>query len=245
MERMLAEASAETWAAPTRCDGWSVRDVVAHLVTVNRFWEASVRGGRDGRPTRMLAAFDPAADPGLFVESMSALHADDVFEQFVASNDGFLGAVAELSDEEWTRVAESPIGHVGLDRTIDHALWDAWVHERDIALPLGLPLVDEPDELAACLRYAAAAGPAINAGQPGAFTGLVQVSASDPETEFVVEVTTAVAVHEGAGGADVPCLRGGAAELIDALSVRTPLPANAPDEWHLVMQGVVRAFATE
>lgn len=244
MERMLAEASPQTWAAPSRCEGWSVREVIAHLVTVNGFFEASLRAGRDGHPTRMLASFDPAADPGRFVESMGALDASEVFEQFVASNDGFLGIVAELSGDEWDLVGEAPIGHVGLDRILDHALWDAWVHERDIALPLGLPTEEEADELAASLRYAAAVGPAITAGRAGAFTGTVQVVASDPETEFVVEVSTTVVVHEGPGDADVPCLRGRAAELIDALSVRTPLPADAPDEWQHVVQGVVRAFAT-
>ena len=41
-----------------------------------------------------------------------------------------------------------------------HALWDCWVHERDIVLPLGLPTAIEPDEVRACLRYAAALSPA-------------------------------------------------------------------------------------
>lgn len=171
MERMLAEASPQTWAAPSRCEGWSVREVIAHLVTVNGFFEASLRAGRDGHPTRMLASFDPAADPGRFVESMGALDASEVFEQFVASNDGFLGIVAELSGDEWDLVGEAPIGHVGLDRILDHALWDAWVHERDIALPLGLPTEEETGSwrpaFATPLRSVRRSAPAERGRSPG------------------------------------------------------------------------------
>src|SRR5437762_168616 len=51
------------WAASSRCDGWSVQDVVNHLVIVNGFWELSIREGLAGNPTRYLATFDPAASP--------------------------------------------------------------------------------------------------------------------------------------------------------------------------------------
>lgn len=244
MESLLADLSSEAWARPSRCEGWSVRDVVAHLVTVNRFWEASVRAGREGSPTRILAAFDPAAHPGLLVTSLGPICASEVLDQFVASNDGFLGVVAELTGDEWSLLAESPAGHVALDRVIDHALWDAWVHERDIGLPLGLTLEEEADELEASLRYAAAIGPALSAGRPGAFTGTLAVVATDPDTQFVVEGGTTITVHEGSPAEGLPCLRGAAADLIDALSVRDPLPADAPDEWRRMVQLLAAAFAT-
>lgn len=243
MERLLVDLSPEQWATPSRCEAWSVRDVIAHLVTVNGFFEASTRAGRVGKPTRMMTSFDPATHPAQFVDSMGSLSTGEVFEQFVASNGGFLGLVAELASDEWSLLAESPAGHVGLDRVIDHALWDSWVHERDIGLPLGLPLDEEADELEATLRYVAAVGPALAAGRPGAFTGSLEVAATDPEIRFVVEAGTTVVVHEGAAPEDgVPCLRGAATDLIDALSLRAPLPLEAPGEWHQMMQGTADAF---
>ena len=243
MERLLADLSPEAWAGPSRCDGWSVRDVIAHLVTVNQFWSSSVRAGRAGNPTRILASFDPAAHPDLLVASLGPISASEVFEQFVASNDEFLGLVDELTGDEWSLLAESPAGHVGLDRVIDHALWDSWVHERDIGVPMGLVLEEEADELEASLRYAAAIGPGLTAGQPGSFTGTLAVVATDPDTQFVVEAGRTVVVHEGPAADDLPCLRGPAVELIEALSVRAPLPAGTPDEWRLMMQGLATAFA--
>jgi uncharacterized protein (TIGR03083 family) len=242
MERLLAGLSAEQWAASTRCEAWSARDVIAHLVTVNQFWEASVRAGRDGNPTRILATFDPAAHPDLLVASMGPIGPEEVFEQFVASNDGFLGVVADLADDEWALVAESPLGHVPLGRVIDHALWDAWIHERDIALPAGLPVDEEPDELAACLRYAASAGAAMDAGRPGSFTGTLAVASTDPVVEIVVDAGTTVTLRDGTADPSVPVLTGRTADLVDALSLRAPLPESTPPEWHHMVQGLTTAF---
>ena len=41
MQTMLAAFTDEQWASPSRCDGWTARDVVAHLITVNAFWQVS------------------------------------------------------------------------------------------------------------------------------------------------------------------------------------------------------------
>src|SRR6187549_2431957 len=67
-EALLGSLDDAQWGAPTRCEGWSVQDVTAHLVSVNQFWAASVRAGLAGTPTRVLANFDPAAHPPLLIE---------------------------------------------------------------------------------------------------------------------------------------------------------------------------------
>ena len=36
---------------------------------------------------------------------------------------------------------------------LHHALWDAWIHERDVLLPLGVSPTEEPDEVAALLDW--------------------------------------------------------------------------------------------
>ena len=64
----LAGFDAERWAAPSRCAGWACRDVVSHLVTVNRFWAASITAGRAGSPTRFLVGFEPAVTPAQLVD---------------------------------------------------------------------------------------------------------------------------------------------------------------------------------
>jgi uncharacterized protein (TIGR03083 family) len=240
------------WSSATRCDQWSVQDVVAHLVGVNIFWLASVQAGLAGAPTRVLAGFDPAVTPALLVEPMRELAAEDVLQQFVASNDGLLSVLEGLDDRQWMTVAETPAGHVAIRVVAHHGLWDCWVHERDIALPLGLTPPLEPDEIRSSLRYVSALGPAFALSTGRTFADTFAVEAADPDESFVLDVNECVAVRDRDDReradrdlADEQCLRGGALTLVEALSLRRPLPASAPAAWRELLRGLASAFAVE
>ena len=71
---------------------------------------ASVRAGLAGTPSRVLAGFDPATTPALMVAAMRELAPAETLDQFVTSNDEFLGVLAQLDDTGWTTLAESPAG---------------------------------------------------------------------------------------------------------------------------------------
>src|SRR3954452_14283843 len=58
------------WATASRCEGWTVRDVIAHLVGTDQFWLVSITAALAGAPTRFLAQFDPAVTPALMVSGM-------------------------------------------------------------------------------------------------------------------------------------------------------------------------------
>ena len=97
-----------------------------------------------------------------------------------------LDAVEALDDAGWAAVGEAPPGHVPLTLVADHALWDCWVHERDIVLPLGRPPVEDPGEVLTCLRYAAALGQAFEVGQGGGPGGIAVLEVTDPDARIVV-----------------------------------------------------------
>lgn len=242
MQAMLTAFTDEQWAAPSRCVGWTARDVVAHLVGVNGFWHSSILAGLAGAPTRMLDGFDPAGTPPMLVDWMSSLSASDVLAQFAATTDALLGVVAELADDGWTLVAESPAGILPIRLLVQHALWDSWVHERDIAIPLGIAAAAEPDELRSCLQFAAAVSPALGIGLRRERRGSFSVDATNPMIQFVVEVGESVAIRDGKAQPGVPCLRGDAEALIEALSLRAPMPAAAPSEWTALLGGLETAF---
>lgn len=242
MNAMLAELTDEEWTTPSRCDGWVVRDVVAHLVSVNSFWHGSVVAGLAGTPTRVLGGFDPATTPDLLVSGMSSLTSAQVLDQFVATNEALLGAVAELDDAGWSVASESPAGHVPIRLLAQHALWDCWVHERDIAIPLDIEAAFEPDEVKSCLQYAAAVSPVLGLGLGHSSVGAFGVKATNPDVQFVVDVGASVAVRDQAPASSVPCLRGDAVALIEALSLRAPLPPSTPIEWTQLLDGLATAF---
>jgi uncharacterized protein (TIGR03083 family) len=245
LEAMLVELSDDDWSSPSRCDDWTVQDVVAHIVGVNVFWHASVRAGLGGTPTRVLAGFDPATTPAVMVAAMRELTPAEILEQFVTSNDDFLAVLNRLDDAGWATLAESPAGHVPIRLVAHHALWDCWIHERDIALPLGLTPPAEPDEVGSCLRYAAAVSPALAIGTGHLLAGRFAVEATDPSMCCVLDVGESVAVRDDVAPPDVPCLCGDAVSLVEALSIRAPMPPSAPPEWLGLLEGLAIAFTAE
>jgi uncharacterized protein (TIGR03083 family) len=240
---LLTGLDDEQWAVPSRCAGWSVQDVVAHLTTTNQFWALSVASAVDGTPTRFLAEFDPVATPAQLVDAARSWTASETLDRFVASNDALAGTVDGLADESWSVAAEAPPGHVAIGVLALHALWDAWIHERDIALPLGLTPVEEPDEIAASLAYVAGLGPAFLALSGSTRAATLEVVTTDPQLHLVVELGPSVVLRNGppAPAAETVTLTGDAVELLEALSFRRPLTAElAPDDrWVLGSLGQI------
>ena len=160
--RRLAETLATLvpaqWAAPSRCELWSVQDVVAHLVDTNGFWTASMAAGLKGSPTKVLATFDPVATPEALVGRKRHLSPDDVLRQYTDGLGPMAEVVNSIRGDGWSLPAEALPGHIEMRAVALHALWDCWTHERDIVLPLGLDQPVEPDEVRGCLVYSAAVG---------------------------------------------------------------------------------------
>jgi uncharacterized protein (TIGR03083 family) len=238
---LLGTLSDDQWRRASRCEGWTVQDVVNHLIGTNSFWAASIAAGLAGSPTKILAAFDPAATPALMVDGMRALSPAETLDQFLTTDQPLLDALETLDADGWATIAESPPGHVPISLLAQHALWDSLIHERDIALPLGMTPVEEPDETVVSLRYAAGLGPAF-AAVTGGRTGALVVDAADPDVHIVVEVGDAVAVHGGAAPAGALRLEGRAIDLLEALSIRRPLDVHVPDEHAWLLMGLAIAF---
>jgi uncharacterized protein (TIGR03083 family) len=254
LAKVLGELSAADWATPSRCEGWTAQDVVTHLVSTNQFWTISVAQGVAGTPTRFLATFDPVASPAQMVEqARGKVSPAETLEQFTTSVDALAAAVEPLSDAQVaTVIAEAPPGHVPLDAVLRHALWDAWIHERDILEPLGLTQDREDDELASCLAYAAALGPAFALANGRTEISSFVVGADDPRCHFVVtpagDDPSAVEVLDGAEVdlmPPVPSIGGDAVELIEAFSFRAPFPPDLDPTIKRLVAGLADVFDTE
>jgi uncharacterized protein (TIGR03083 family) len=243
---VLAAFDDERWAAPSRCAGWSNRDVVVHLDSTNAFWSFSIASGLKGEPSRFLASFDPVASPAQLVAG-SAMSGPEAGERFAASTGALCDLLAGLDEAGWTTLAEAPPGHLSVAAVAHHALWDSWVHERDVLLPLGESPTEEPDEIAATLRYAAALSPAFARNSGAADAGTLGVAVTGPDVAFVVEVGARVTVTDVADGSAAEAgadlvLRGDAVDLAEALSVRRPLDQPIPASTAWMVGGLAEVF---
>lgn len=238
----LASLTDEQWAHPSRCEGWSSRDVIVHLDSTNSFWAFSIAAGLRGEPTQFLAGFDPVASPAQLVAGSPDSSASEVLDRFTASTDTLVSLLASLNDDDWSALAEAPPGHLSVSAVAHHALWDSWVHERDILLPLGIAPAEETDEIAACLRYAAALAPAFAISRGAVGTGILAVDVTAPDISFVVEIGDRAAVRSGIA-ADVDLrLTGAAVDLLEALSIRRPIDQPIPADLSWMVNGLADIF---
>ena len=243
-EALLASLDDQQWTAATRCDGWDVADVVAHLISVNIFWVLSITQGLAGRPTRYLEYFDPAATPGELVANMRGATPSELLDRLLVSNDDLINLVERLDDAGWSKLAECPAGHLPIRLVLQHGLWDSWVHERDIALPLDRHVPVEPDEVISSLVYVSSLSAAIALIRGESLRGQFALTTNSPRSKWVLDVTEAVQARPGDAGSTTPCMDGAAVELVEALSVRAPLPSGAPEQWHRLLDGgLAAAFA--
>ncbi|MFZ6005192.1 MAG: maleylpyruvate isomerase family mycothiol-dependent enzyme [Actinomycetota bacterium] len=239
---LLDDLSPSDWVRPSRCDGWTAKDVIAHLVGTNRFWTYSIKSGLEGNPTQLLATFDPVATPAQMVEGTRAQEAAAVLDELVETTEEMAAALAGVEGEAWAITAEAPPGHVSLRAVVLHALWDSWIHERDVLIPLGDDTVEEADEVVGCLTYSAAIGPALLAAGGSTRPGSLAIDATEPSLQLTVELGATAVVRAGAGDAGVPCISGRAVDLVEGLSFRAPLDHGLGTEHEWMLEGLAEVF---
>lgn len=178
------------WDAPTDCPGWTVKDVVSHLIGIER----SLLG--DPEPEHTLPADLPHVrnDFGqaleVAVDVRRPVPGERVLTELRETLDRRLAALQEIDPAQETL---SPDGRMGpYARLMMFRAFDCWIHEQDIRRAVGRPgNLDAPG--AACARRVmtgalpfvvgkrAAAGPGaavtFDIGEPMPFTRHVTVGA--------------------------------------------------------------------
>lgn len=207
----------EDWLAATRCSAWNVSQVVQHLASGSQFLGYTLHQANKGEATRLLQSFDPQTTPGDAARMFAGLPEAELLEQLRAV-DAQVDAELERSND--AAMAESPIGSVPAHLSVNHFLYDSWVHERDLMLPLGDdPLVD-PEETAVVSAYVLAlAALARTAGSPPPAPRTILLHLTDLDRYAQVDVGDGVRVTWAAAGpANVA---GTSADITDKISGRT------------------------
>ena len=125
----------EEWSAPTRCPEWLVHDVVRHLCDVTVNWLRLLRGER---PERVgMEGFDPRTTPAAWVERSATRRPVETLADFGRASADLLDEVERLVERRAPDRVPLPYGAVPWSIVVLHIFWDAWVHERDVVLPLG------------------------------------------------------------------------------------------------------------
>lgn len=225
----LRSLSEHEWTATTRCDAWDAKDVAHHLASADGFWAMALQGRHNPEPTTFLRGFDPTASPEAIIAPRRDEPASTALEALKKSTAQLADALAGVGDDEWSWASESPFGHVPVRIIAAHSLWDSWLHERDVMIPLGgQPCVEEDELLTAAaftLFLGGAQGGVLDDGEPvgdGPDEPLeVRLGFDELANRTVglrVDRDVRVDVLGAGGGSDA----GSAIEFVEAISGRRP-----------------------
>jgi uncharacterized protein (TIGR03083 family) len=140
-EHLLAlgeELTDQDWERPTRCPGWRVKDLYAHVVGTE-----SMLLGR--RPPEVEVRERPHVrnDIGAFneawvvaLESRSRAELLNLIREVIAERRAALSA---LSDDAWEEVGFTPAGQDTHGRFMRIRVFDQWMHEQDARAAVGRP----------------------------------------------------------------------------------------------------------
>ena len=145
IEALLAGLTDEQWEQPTSLPGWTVHDVVAHIVgTETMLSGAPMPESGGSRPDHVhndIGALNEA-----WVESLRAESPASMMAKFREITTRRKAALSAMTPEEWNTVTLTPVGPDSYGRFMRVRTFDCWMHEHDIRDAVGRNAAD--DELA-------------------------------------------------------------------------------------------------
>jgi len=212
----VAQLGPDELSSPSRCEVWSVADVLRHVIWADDALRSIWAGDRS-----LAEGFDPRRTPHEFVQRERAVPDAEVAARFCASSEQMATDMASAGPERFGLPALSPIGDVPWWLSSVHVGWDTAIHERDALLPLGRTVEADPEESLPVLAYSLVLSSFFAAPDPlHVRIGPVHLCR---EEEGPVEAWVATQ-EDGWTEGHWTDVRGDPVAAVDALSGRIPIP---------------------
>jgi len=216
--------TADQWSQPSRNRAWTIHETARHAADALEVGTARLTVTAPPLP---LDGFDPNTTPAEWLARSDGETPSATIDRFVSTARQARTGVAERMARGDNSVVGAPYGEAHWATLVVHLLWDSWLHQRDIALPLGLAASSTPDEQRLVGLYAV-------------LMALVPLRGADPAVDHRLalsgDIDTTVRGSTEGDGIDVrevsePCEVGAdASALIDSLSGRgTPITELVPE----------------
>ncbi|MCM6777813.1 maleylpyruvate isomerase family mycothiol-dependent enzyme [Nocardia sp. CDC159] len=143
LAQLVAGLDESRWRTSSPLPGWTVFDVLAHVVGTESMLLGEPLPRVDTDP-RALAHVrnETGALNETWLESLRPLPGARLLERFIEVTGRRRAALAAIDDDAWHAEIQSPIGLVSYGRFMRVRLFDCWMHELDIADALAIR-VDE------------------------------------------------------------------------------------------------------
>lgn len=138
LDELLESLEDRDWDVPTDCPGWSVRDVVAHIIGTEL-----MLAGRPDPGVEVGDATHVRNDIGRLNEASILLRRDrspdEVLREFRAVVRERDAQLAALDQADFDAVGWTPAGQAPYGRFMQIRVFDQWIHEQDIREAVGRP----------------------------------------------------------------------------------------------------------
>ena len=148
---LCATCSDEQWDTPTCLPGWTVRDVVSHVIGTESMLSGIQPPVVD--ISRLTHMQNPIAEANeVWVESMRTLDGTELCARFEEITTGRLAALDAMTQEEFDAPSWTPAGNdetYGRFMRIRH--YDCYLHEHDIRAALGIAPRPDVEDISSAL----------------------------------------------------------------------------------------------
>ena len=131
VDELLGGLTDEQWAVPSLCPAWTVRGVVGHLGGV----EHMLLGEEPGSMTETI----PFEKVGEWLAGLESSSNDEFLSRYREVVTARLSELDTYTEEQLARPSLTPVGAGTYGRFMAVRVFDYWVHEQDMRVPLGLP----------------------------------------------------------------------------------------------------------
>lgn len=163
---VVAELGDGDWDRSSMCEGWTVRDVVEHVVGGDRFAPILLAGG----------GLDEAIEAVIGVDHLGDDPSGAVADAAASTRDAFAGSL--------DRTVDHPVGAIPARRFIGFRVFDQLGHTWDIAAALDRAVTLDPAALQVALEVADAERDMLETSTHFA-EAVVHGAAADPQTRFL------------------------------------------------------------
>ena len=164
---VVADLTDGDWVQPSMCEGWTIRDVVEHVIGGDRFAPIILGGGTLDEAIAAVVGVDLLGD-----DARSSLA-----DAAGATREAFAGSL--------DRTVDHPVGEIPARRFIGFRVFDQLGHTWDVAAALDRPIVLDPAALAVALEVAEAEHDMLESSTHFAPPPPVDVEIDDPQTTFL------------------------------------------------------------
>ncbi|MBM4477336.1 maleylpyruvate isomerase family mycothiol-dependent enzyme [Rhodococcus hoagii] len=144
LDDVLSTVQGDAWLTPTALPGWTVRDVVSHIIGTESMLSGLERRRRRSTCTDWpTCATRSAALNERWVEGLRAHTGPQILAMFREITSSRLEVLGDMTQDDFDAAAVTPAGPATYGRFMRIRLFDCWIHEHDIRDALGGPAGDE------------------------------------------------------------------------------------------------------